>query len=99
LYFHHSWQDWEALATQAFPMIRNHVFYYRAEKMDEASAFGAAVLNDALLESIVALIPDEWLLIDAPFSSTEQHRAAYLKFLSLRLAYSKHFNQKALHGR
>ena len=99
LYFHHSWQDWEALATQAFPMIRNHVFYYRAEKMDEASAFGAAVLNDALLESIVALIPDEWLLIDAPFSSAEQHRAAYLKFLSLRLAYSKHFNQKALHGR
>lgn len=98
-YFHHSWHEWEAMASQAFPMIRNHVFYYRAEKMDEACEFGAGILTEAVLEGIVNLIPDAWLLIDAPFTSADAHREAYFTFLKRRLAYSKTFNQKALHGR
>lgn len=99
LYFHHSWFNWQELALKPFDQIKKHVFYYAATKMDEAAAYCSSKLDPDIMKDIVNLIPESWLLNDSPFASAEEHRAAYVSFLTTRLEYCTHFNQKALHGK
>ncbi|HEV8082350.1 MAG TPA: hypothetical protein VGP55_04070 [Chitinophagaceae bacterium] len=57
------------------------------------------LLNEQIIHSIISVIPDEWLLKDAPFTSVELHRKAYEKFLIKRFAHSTIFVKEAQHAR
>ncbi len=98
LYFHHSWDDWEARAASPFPAIRDHVLLSRAASIAGAGEAMARTLTPALLADIVAAVPDEWLT-DVPFAAPGITQNAYLRYLELRLAARESFEQEAERAR
>jgi hypothetical protein len=99
LYFHHCWDNYRARSRDPFPLIKDHVLLSFASALTEADAKLSARLTSALIDDVVKLIPDAWLLGDAPFSSSDQHRAAYVEYLLDRLAASRAFLEGALRAR
>ncbi|WP_276133339.1 HipA family kinase [Polluticoccus soli] len=98
LYFHHSWSDWQAKAKLPFIYVKDHVLLPQAANMEDADKICHSLVSAELIRGIVALIPDEWLT-ESPFSSPEEHKAAYAEFLETRLAHSDIFVKEAQHAR
>jgi hypothetical protein len=99
LYFHHSWQNWEEKALMPFTHVKNHVLLPQATELSTVDAEFRTILTAGLIESIVAIIPDEWLITGAPFSSAAEHRSAYVSFLTARIAHSEIFVKEAQHAK
>lgn len=99
LYFHHSWQDWEAKASMPFAMVKDHVLLPVAELLAEINETMRTAFTPDLLRAIVELIPDEWLLEDSPFSTPAEHRNAYYRFLIERTQSSDKFVKAAIDAR
>jgi hypothetical protein len=99
LYFHHSWQNWEEQAVRPFTHVKDHVLLPRASELEATDTALRALLTIEKIRSVVSMIPDEWLTGESPFSSTEEHRQAYARFLELRLANSAIFVKEAQHAR
>lgn len=99
LYFHHSWQNWEAQAEKPFALVKDHVLLPAASALEEAQAFCQPLVTTERIRNIVALVPDEWLVQDAPFATPAEHREAYIRFLTTRIAHSSTFVKAALDAR
>lgn len=99
LYFHHSWQDWEAKISSPFGMIKDHVLLPLATKLAEADAWAQQHITPQAITDIVALIPNEWLVTDTPFTTPQAHRQAYISFLVNRMAHSQTFIKAANNAR
>lgn len=103
LYFHHSWQSLESMASSRFPAVRDHVLLPWANHLEEADRRLRPKLDETLFARIVEQIPDDWLvpLVPDPTSadSPAQRRAGYLKFLTRRLATASGFLEEAIHAR
>lgn len=99
LYFHHSWQNWEEQAIRPFVQVKDHVLLMKATELETVDAAFRTVLSEELINSIVSLIPDEWLVGESPFESAEKHRQSYGQFLKTRLANSEIFVNEAQHAR
>ena len=99
LYFHHSWDNWEEHATQAFSLIKNHVLLPQASELEWADEFSRSLISEETIRRIVQLVPDEWLLIDSPFDTAENHRNAYEQYLINRFIHSSNFVKEALDAR
>ncbi len=99
LYFHHSWDNWEQKAGMPFALVKNHVLLPYASELNAVDAEFRNVLSTDLIRSIVALVPDGWLGTESPFETVEEHRAAYAKFLGIRIAHSETFVKEAQHAR
>lgn len=98
LYFHHSWDNWQEQATRPFVQIKDHVLLPWATALGEADISMKQVLNEQVIDGIVALLPDDW--IAAAFGeSAETVRNTYAQFLKIRLAHSDIFVNQALHAR
>ena len=74
LYLQHAWEDPPAEARRPFPAIRNHVLLPCAGDIEAADARAAPKLDGALIDRVLALVPDEWF---AP--RARQEYAAYLR--------------------
>lgn len=98
LYFHHSWNNWQEQAKRPFAQIRDHVLLQRATALDTVDAEFKVILTPEKITEIVNLVPDEWL-IDSPFETKAEHRAAYIEFLTTRIAHSSVFVNEAQHAR
>jgi hypothetical protein len=99
LYFHHSWQHWEEQALRPFTMVKDHVLLPRAADLASVDTKFRSLITVEKIKGIVDLVPDEWLMIDAPFATPAEHRAAYTRFLELRLANAGIFVKEAQHAR
>ena len=99
LYFHHSWENVAAQAVKPFVHVKEHVLLPLATALNEVNEAFTKILNPAVLNEIVSLIPDDWLLTDAPFATIKEHREAYADFLITRLAYAEIFVNEAIHAR
>jgi len=99
LYFHHLWQNATAQATKPFTYVKDHVLLPLAAELKSVHEQFIMLLNPQLLKDIVGLVPDEWLLIDSPFNTAEEHREAYTNFLITRLAHAEIFVNEAIHAR
>lgn len=99
LYFHHSWDNWEQQAIKPFLQIKDHVLLPKASELDSTDSEFRSILTDETLTSIVALIPDEWLIFEPSFDSPEQYRQVYTQFLKSRIANSEIFVNAAKHAR
>jgi len=84
LYFHHSWHNWEEQAKRPFVQVKDHVLLSLATELNEVDAVFRTILADSVINDIVDLIPDEWLVDE--FESVAEHRAAYAHFLITRIA-------------
>jgi len=99
LYFHFNWGNPEEQALKPFRMVMDHVLLPQASVIAEVAEEAKALLTPAFIENLVAMIPDEWLLIDAPFATTEENRQAYAGFLITRIEHSETFVKEAIHAR
>lgn len=99
LYFHHSWQNWEEQAKRPFVLIKDHVLLPWASELEKVNAEFLTILTPELIQAVVALIPADWLSNESSFSSPEEHRQAYARFLQIRLENSEVFVKEAENAR
>lgn len=78
-------------ARQPFPQIAQHVLLPCAESIVAADERLAPQIDRALLQSIVALIPADWL--------AGEHRETYVEYLARRLEAPRTFVEEAEHAR
>ena len=98
LYFHHSWDNWEQHAKSPFSLIKDHVLLPWATMLNEVDKQYSSLLTTALITSVVAAIPDEWLIMkDHPVIA--DNRTVYQQFLLNRIAASQNFVNEAQHAR
>ncbi|MVN21737.1 HipA family kinase [Mucilaginibacter arboris] len=98
LYFHHSWQNWEEQALRPFVLIKDHVLLPQASELEAVDAQFRAILTPERIQSVVDLIPDEWLTVNTEELAAER-RQVYARFLELRVANSAIFVKEAQHAR
>ena len=96
LYFHHSWDGWEAAATRPFLQVKDHVLLPFASRLEEVDAVFRALLTPAVIEAVVGLVPEEWLG-DAVWGATSaaEVRRVYAEFLNRRVEHSSVFVEYA----
>jgi hypothetical protein len=99
LYFHHGWSADSDSSAAAFPAIRDHVLLKFASSLAAVDASLSARITPALLEEIVAAVPDSWLASDSTFASPAAARAAYVRHLSRRLQAPRAFLEEAQRAR
>lgn len=95
LYFHHSWQNWLEQAKRPFVQVKDHVLLQKATQLEAVDREFRLTLNAERIRSIVSLIPDDWLIGEASFTSPEAYRQAYIQFLLTRIAHSEIFVKEA----
>ena len=86
LWFHHNWRT--ADPRRPFDM-GDHVLAPFATELDSAAAELSAKITPELLETVTALVPDEWLEDEPGFDSAQAVRDAYVDHL-LRRAQGPH---------
>jgi len=98
LYFHHSWNNWEQQSVRPFVQVRDHVLLPWANELEKADKAFRSILTEEILESIVNIIPDEWLEFEET-SSAVDNRKVYHQFLINRVNSSRYFINEAEHAR
>src|ERR1700743_1282895 len=76
LYFHHSWHNWLEQAKRPFVQVKDHVLLPQATELEAVDATFTAILTEERIRTIVAMVPDEWLIGDDVFATAEQYREA-----------------------
>lgn len=99
LYFQHSWRDFDKAALSPFPYVRDHALLPLASRLEEADAIARSRITPALIDEIVALVPDEWLRWEGVEQTPDELRAVYSHFLKLRLENSGIFLNHAIETR
>ena len=99
LYVHYSWANWRERIATPFPQIKDHVLLPQASALAEFDPALAARLTPAVIDGILALIPEDWLAADEAFSGVEEARAAYRTYLLGRLAAPRQFVEEAIRAR
>jgi hypothetical protein len=89
LYFHHGWSagvgDPARFAAQPWS-AEDHVFLGHAGDLDAVDARARGLLDEDVFTAILADVPDVWLEPVRGAESPDDLRAAYVAFLSARLA-------------
>ncbi len=98
-YFHHSWQNYEQHAKSKFPLIKDHVLLKVATKLEQVDTEFKSILTDELLQNIVELIPDEWLMWEGSEQTPQEIREVYFNFLKIRRDNSENFVKEAQDAR
>jgi hypothetical protein len=99
LYFQHSWEHWEEQASRPFVQVRDHVLLPEASLLEQTDQVFHSLLHPGLIESIVSLIPEDWLRSDMQEESAAAQRKVYADFLNLRIANSEIFVKAAQRAR
>jgi hypothetical protein len=91
LYLQHAWEDPPADALRPFPAIRGHVLLPCADDIAAADSRLAPRLDGAVVDGVLALVPDDWF---AP-----RERTQYGEYLRRRLAAPRGFAAEAEEAR
>lgn len=99
LYFHHNWATAAGKMDTSFAAIRDHVLLpFAGAACSTAAAFARERIRPAVLETVLATVPDEWLLAPGDEAFVDERRAAYLDFLCGRLASAAIFEEEIAHA-
>jgi hypothetical protein len=99
LYFHHTWKDYRERSRAPFPLIKDHVLLQFASALQEVDAKMTGRITPDIIDGVVNLIPDAWLVGDAAFGESHQHRDAYMEYLLSRLDPPHVFLEEAVRAR
>lgn len=101
LYFQHTWHNWEEQAKRPFAQIKDHVLLFMATdaEMEKTDTDFRSILTEEVLRTVVAKVPEEWLLSSVPDVSPAEQREVYIQFLKIRLSISSTFAKDAQHAR
>src|SRR5215213_8223966 len=94
LYFHHNWNDWEEQSQKPFVQVKEHVLLPWASELEKVDKTFRSILTPERIHSIVALVPNEWLIANEEGQPHEK-RKVYEQFLLNRLSYSMIFVKEA----
>lgn len=96
LYFHHNWSTWLDSSRKPFPLISNHVLLPFASELEAADARMSAAITPGVVDRIVSLIPEDWLIDDPLFADAQAQRQAYGEYLTDRLQTPRLFFEEAV---
>jgi hypothetical protein len=103
IYAHHAWNTVDAERTATtFPLIKDHVLLPAATHIAGAGERLRKQTTDAVLEEVLALIPDALLrdpVIAADFDDAATARRRYFDYFVQRLAAFDGFTQEAIAAR
>ena len=99
LYFHHAWTDMDQRSKDPFRLIKEHILLPFANALETADQAMTAVITADVIKGIIDLVPDEWMTENSPFSTTTEHRQAYVDYLTRRLDAPRHFVEEAIRAR
>jgi hypothetical protein len=99
LYIHHTWRDPDEHARRPFERIAQHVLLPYADSIVTADARLASRIDEATLTDIVAALPNAWLPDDPVTGDATGQRAAYVRYLTLRLESPRSFVEEAERAR
>lgn len=100
LYFHHSMQNWQEQAVRPFVLIKDHVLLSKASELDVVDVEFKQILNDELIDGILSLIPQDWLMDgESDPELALERRNVYSQFLKLRIKNSEIFVKEAQNAR
>jgi hypothetical protein len=99
LYFHHTWDNYRERSRDPFPLIKDHVLLRFASSLREVDAQMSGRVTPNIIDGIVKLIPDAWLVGDSPLDGSSRHRDAYMEYLLSRLEPPHGFLEEALRAR
>ncbi|MEN3336188.1 MAG: hypothetical protein V7641_5553 [Blastocatellia bacterium] len=99
LYFHHTWSNYRERSRDPFTLIKDHVLLRLAGSLHEVDSRMSGRITPEIIDSIVRLIPDAWLVGDSPFDGSGQHRDAYIEYLLKRLEAPHAFVEEAIRAR
>lgn len=94
-YFHHTWENWETSAKSKFTQIKDHVLLKYATKLEEVDAEFKPLLSDEFIDTLVELIPNEWLETEAYHMNEDEMRSIYKSFIKIRRDHSINFINEA----
>ena len=100
LYFHHmpGWESAPTRAREPFALLQNHVLLPFASQLEDIDEAMTAALTEDVLGTIVERVPDSWLE-ERTTSSAGELRAAYLRYLTDRLASPRAFVEEGVRAR
>lgn len=96
LYVHHNWAAMSEKSESPFAEIANHVLMPWAKEIAQAGELTREKLSSQIFADIVAQVPEEWLDAITSGQSADEKRAAYVDFLSRRLAARHIFEEEAM---
>src|SRR5215813_2431982 len=99
LYFHHRWDNYLERSRDPFPKIKDHVLLPFAGALEDVDSKMAARVTPDIIDSIVKLIPDAWLVGNVSSGGGGQHREAYVEYLLSRLESPRFFLKEAIDAR
>lgn len=99
LYIQHTWHDYRSRSTSRFSQIRDHILLPFAGDLQAADQRLSPRLNEDFFARLVAVIPEDWFEDDAHFADNVARRAAYVEYLSRRLASPRAFVEEAINAR
>lgn len=99
LYFHHNWANWKNYLSRNLPNLRDHVLLERADNLEEAAKIIQNLVNKAIIEEIVSVIPGDWLDDESGTLTPDEVRNAYITFLSAKLANIESLAKEAIDAR
>jgi len=99
LYFHHAWTGMDQRSKDPFPLIKEHILLPFASALETADQTMTAAITQNVIAHIIDLVPDEWLKEDARFTTTTEHRQAYVEYLTRRLEAPRPFVEEAIRAR
>ena len=99
LYFHHSWNNYLERSADPFSAVKDHVLLQFAGDLRATDAALKSRIDTDTLRAILDATPDSWLQVDSVFASAHEARAAYVDYLSRRLASSHSFVEEAVRAR
>lgn len=98
-YFQYRGDDFTGDSQKAFSPIRDHVLVHLASQLAVVDEELTAKLTPEVLARIVGLIPEEWLAQPSAYPDAATHRAAFLTYLTARLAGPRAFAEEAMRVR
>ena len=87
------------MAQSPFTPIRHHVLLPWADAIEDAALAAQDRLTPSVFTSILNAVPDAWLLPEQDIPTAPAKRAAYVEYLTRRLAASPLFVQEAIRAR
>jgi hypothetical protein len=99
LYFHHNWPGYEERAGSPFAAIKDHVLLPYASELPAMASLMVSRLSPDLIRDIVSQVPEEWLQGEPAFATIDEHREAYVRYLTARLKASPIFTEEAVRAR
>lgn len=99
LYVQHTWTNYLERARSPFSAIKDHILLPVANDLRAADAALAPRITPALIERLVAAVPDTWLSDEPAFADQATQREAYVTYLLNRLEEPRTFVEEAINAR